>query len=243
MRYIQYQQAPIYNGTAYQSVPTIGSIGGYGYPNGYYYNQYFNPYYLRQQQEAQRRLEIQEANNQAAIWVELIKCRNNVFGYNESSQEIMEQIKERAAIQRQMNADDEFMNKIHEITQKSYQKQLEEKAIEENIERQRQVMSTQTSQNPKSFYQWLHEDGQERFMQSKYAELNRQQRDTSNLYDSSAYNQLLNTHDSVYNTYNSLNSNVSIEDMEIQVSLPERIRRERDIRRQRFAESIMKGMG
>lgn len=247
MRYIPYQQAPIYNYSPYQNAPTIGSIGGYGYQQypqyqTGYYNQYFNPYYLRQQQEAQRRLEIQEANNQADIWSRLINCRNSFFGYEESKEDIINQIRDRAVIQQQMDSDEQFMNSIHQISQATQQKKAEAKAMQDNIERQREVMQEQEPQEVKSLYQWLKEDGSRRYRESQYAEMYKQQRNVSKLYDSSAYNNLLSTHDSVFSSYNALNRNVNIDDMEIQVNLPEHLRRERDIRRQRFAESLKKGM-
>lgn len=237
MRYIPYQ-TPMYNGTSYQSMPTIGSIGGYGYPSNGYYNQYFNPYYLRQQQELERKRQLEEARTQANIWVRLAQCRNEAFGYNQTAEEIMDQISSISATEQQMNSDEEFMQKIHEISQRAYQSQLQEQAMRENIKRQQEVMASQPIEN-KSLYRWLHEDAQERYMECLYTEMNRQQNNTSKLYDSGAYNNLLNTHDSVFN---SLKKDVTIDDMEIQVSLPQRLKMERDLRRQKFAESLRRGM-
>lgn len=237
MRYIPYN-TPMYNGTSYQSNPTIGIIGGYGYPPNGYYNQCFNPYYLRQQQEYERRRQVELAKNQADIWVQLVKCRNAVMGDYQTDEEIMDRIKYVASVQQQANSDEEFMQKLHEINMRSFQSMYSEASIQENINHQQQVMS-QEHVEEKSFYQWLHEDAQDRYMESQYAELNRQQRNTANLYDSNAYNRLLGTHNSVFN---SLNKNVTIDDMEIQVSLPQHLKNERDIRRQRFAASIIRGM-
>lgn len=236
MRYIPYQ-TPMYNGTSYQSVPTIGSIGGYGYPPNGYYNQYFNPYYLRQQQELERKRQLEEAKNQANIWVMLTQCRNELFGYDQTDEDIMDQIKSISAVETQINSDEEFMQKVREISQRADQARIQEQIMNENIKRQQQVMAEQPIEN-KSLYRWLHEDAQERYMEHLYSSMN-SQNSTAELYDSNAYNNLLNTHDSVFN---SLKRDVTIDDMEIQVSLPQKLKLERDIRRQKFAESIKRGM-
>ncbi|MDE6946221.1 MAG: hypothetical protein K2P14_03440 [Anaeroplasmataceae bacterium] len=233
MRYVSYQTPMMNNGMSYQGVPTIGNIGGYGYPyqNGYY-NQYYNPYYIRQQQEAQRRMEIEQSRIQQDIWARLIQCRNNALGYEQVSQgEIIDSINQRVALQHQMYADAQYMNKIHEISAKAQQQlQIDSQPV--------QQVQTQQQQEEKSLYRWLHEDGQERLDSALNAEVKKSQRNVSNLYDSNSYQQLLSIHN---NTYNSLNPNVSIDDMEIQVNLPQRLKMERDERRQRFAEALMRG--
>lgn len=233
MRYVSYQTPMMNNGMSYQGVPTIGNIGGYGYPyqNGYY-NQYYNPYYIRQQQEAQRRMEIEQSRIQQDIWARLIQCRNNALGYEQVSQgEIIDSINQRVALQHQMYADAQYMNKIHEISAKAQQQlQIDSQPV--------QQVQTQQQQEEKSLYRWLHEDGQERLDSALNTEVRKSQRNVSNLYDSNSYQQLLSIHN---NTYNSLNPNVSIDDMEIQVNLPQRLKMERDERRQRFAEALMRG--
>lgn len=238
MRYVPYQTPN--NGTLYQSVPTIGNIGGYQYPlyqNTGYYNQYFNPYYIRQQQEAQKRLAMQEANNQMHVWSKLFRASNQALGYDDTSEEEMiEQMKKRAALHQQIISDQEFVDHVNKISLAAQQREIELQQMRENMQKQYEEQERmRANEKPKSFMQWLHEDAQERYMESQYELMYTQQRSTQNLYNSNSYNQLLGTHNSVFN---SLNQNVTIDDMEIQVNLPERLRQERDIRRQRFAESL-----
>lgn len=238
MRYVPYQTPN--NGTVYQSVPTIGNIGGYSYsPYQYagYYNQYFNPYYIRQQQEAQKRMAAQQAKEQMDIWASLMTASNNCLGYEEvPKEEMIQQMQERVLLHHQMEQDQEFVNHVNKISLASYQHEIEVQSMrEETKKKQQELEQARANEEPKSFMQWLHEDAQERYMESQYELMYKQQRNTANLYNSNSYNQLLGTHDSVFN---SLNQNVTIDDMEIQVSLPERLRQERDIRRQKFAESI-----
>lgn len=238
MRYVPYHTPN--NGTVYQSIPTIGNIGGYlPYQNMGYYNQYFNPYYIRQQEEAQRRLQIQETQNQIDIWSKIIQSSNKVLGYeNIDDQNIKDQIQKRALMHQQYSADQEFVDKIRSLTQQAYQQKMQQQMIQESIERQQEEAS-QEIHEPQTFMEWLHGDAQNTYMESQYAKMRSQQRNTSNLYNSNSYNQLLNAHESVFS---SLNRDVNIDDMEIQVNLPERLRRERDIRRQRFAESLRRGI-
>lgn len=234
MRYVSYQTPMTNNGMSYQGVPTIGNIGGYGYPyqqNGYY-NQYYNPYYIRQQQEAQRRMEVEQSKIQQDIWARLIQCKNNALGYEQIDQEeIINSINQRVALQQQMYADAQYMDKIHEISAKAQQQiQIDNQPI--------QQVQTQQRQEEKSLYRWLHEEGQDRLNSALNAEVKKSQRNMSSAYNSAGYQQLLSIHN---NTYNSLNPNVSIDDMEIQVNLPQRLKMERDIRRQKFAEALMRG--
>lgn len=240
MRYVPYQTPN--NGTVYQNVPTIGNIGGYQYPlyqNAGYYNQYFNPYYIRQQQEAQRKMAIQQAQNQMNIWSKLIGASNQALGYSSTSEEdILNQMKERAMFEQQMRQDQELVNHVNKISLAIQQREVELQTMRENQRmKQEELEKSQANEEQKSFMQWLHEDAQQRYMESQYDLLYKQQRNTTNLYNSNSYNQLLGTHNSVFN---SLNQNVTIDDMEVQVNLPQRLKEERDIRRQKFAESLMR---
>lgn len=241
MRYVPYPsyQTPTYGGTSYNGVPTIGDIGGYGYNNGYY-NQYYNPWYARQQQEAQRQMQLQQQQTQINVWKRLIKCRDNAYGYHNTLDEIESQILDSIKEYQKMAADERFVNETHLIAQKCFESQMQEQVIQENIEKEKQIQQTTESQEePKSLYQWLHEDGQERYMQSQYAEMVHQRRNVSNIYDSNGYRELLGVHDSVFN---SLNQEITIDDMEIQVALPEHLKHERDIRRQQFAAALKAGL-
>lgn len=234
MRYIPYQ-TPMCNGTSYQSVPTIGNIGGYGY-----YNQFYNPYYIRQQQEAQRQMEIQRAKNQADIWVKFGLACNAVNGSCRTEDEIREDLIHMAAIQNQYDQDEEFMDKIRHITTQCAINMVQEQQAQQQMEAAKNAEEPEDVDTGEriSFYDWLHGEGQKMYDEVQNEKLRRYQHNASNLYNTESYNQLLTAHDSVFS---SLNKNVTIDDMEIQVNLPERIRQEREIRRQRFAKALMEG--
>ena len=232
MRYIPYQ-IPL-NGTAYQGIPTIGSIGGYNNP---YYNQYLNPYYLRQQEEFRKKLEQQERENQAEIWKKLFRCEANAFGRETiSDEEYDEYFKRLYAHQQQEAEDNRFMESINRITQQAAKNYLDKQAREAAMTNQQ----NNQSQDNKSFYEWLASDASERYLDSQYYEMAKQQKDTSVLYDSDHYHHVLGSHQSVFNA---LNPNVNIDDMEIQVNLPERIRTEREKRRRQFIMELERGNG
>lgn len=245
MRYIPYQQPSYgYSGTAYQSVPTIGNIGGqynpyYGYNNGMYYNQYYNPFYIRQQQEMQRQMELQRQQENMKMWARLIKCRNNWYGDEMSDSQINDLLTQTNQISYTYIQDEQFVNNCHDIITKAQQNFAKEQAEEQKrLEYYKKMAETPIESKPLS--QWLAEDAHDRFMQAQYATIRKQTRNTSKLYDTNGYHQLLNAHS---NSYAALNQNVTIDDMEIQVNLPQRIKNERDLRRQRFAQALQQQGG
>lgn len=249
MRYVPYpsSQTPIYNnGTSYSSyggsVPTIGSIGAMGYNTQYnYYNQYMNPFYIRQQEEARRRMLQEKQQNQIDIWKKLTKIRNDVYGYDYNEEEVINGFKESINQYKQDRYNESVMESHRNIILKCKEQFDLAQQRQEQIEREREErLNAQynTESSKKTLYQWLHEDAQQRYMEAQYDKLIYEKHNVSNVYDSNGYKELLGIHNS---SFASLNPNVTIDDMEISISLPERLRRERDIRRQQFAEAIKQG--
>lgn len=236
MRYIPYQQ-PSFGGAYYSSVPpTIGSIGGYGYNN-----MYFNPYYIRQQEEAQKRYEEEQRANQMNIWAKLGRCVNNCFGYEQVPKEqVIQQMQYDYQQRLQIMEDMKLANTCASIAERSRVMIEQERAREAQIEQQRQNPPSVQEPSGQDLFEWLRNEGSERYREALKESVKRNQRNTSRLYDSNGYHQLLQAHTSAFN---SLNPNVTIDDMEIQVSLPTRLAQERDARRQAFINQITRGMG
>lgn len=233
----QYNNNSYYNN--YQQPPYIGNINNMGYNiynNPYYY---YNPEYIRQQEE-QRRRELESSQNaQIYVWNKIINARNKYYGIDEVYTEdmIREQYHMQMINQQQMINDNQFVSNCYDITMKALSKLNAQNNI---VQQQEQYQPPQPKSN-KNLLEWLNTDAQERYIEHLEAE-SRKSYNTSTLYNSNGYQQLVNSHNMSYNsTFNSLNPNVTIDDMEIQISLPEHIKRERDIRRQKFTESLMRG--
>ena len=238
MRYVPYpsDQTPNYNGTSYQ-IPTIGQIGYNGY-NGYY-NQYWNPWAIRQQEEAQRKLQAQQMATQMNIWTSVLKCSSNALGHNYDEELIRQRMEESIRIKRENAEKQQFVDNMYSISQECNRQLEQHMAQQEELERRGEELyqaQFNTEASRKSMYQWLHEDAQERYMEYQYSEMIRTKHNVANAYNSEQYKQMLNVHNS---SYASLNPNVTIDDLEIQVSLPERLARERDLRRQQDRKSVV----
>lgn len=234
MRYIPYQQ-PMYGGTQYSSPPTIGNIGGYGYNNMYY-----NPYYIRQQEEAQKRYNEWQRNIQMDIWAKLGNCVNNCFGYEKVSRDQMiNQMNHDYQYYMQIMEDSKMTNKCASIAEQARTNMAQEQARQAQIEQLKENPPEIKEPSGKSLFEWLREDASVRYREALNESVKRSQRNTSQLYDSNGYHQLLQAHTSVFN---SLNPNVTIDDMEIQVNLSTKLAQEREARRHAFIEQISRGM-
>lgn len=249
MRYIPYQQPQQYGYggmqqySSYNNPPTIGSIGGYGYNNG----MYFNPFYIRQQEEAQKRYNEWNRNNQTSIWAKLGNCVNNCLGYdyyNPSQSQLIEQMNQDYQVYLQTVEDNKLASSCASIVDKSIATINRESANEAAIQRKKQEYEDNLKNNPpkepdgESLFNWLRNEGSERYREALNNSLKRQQRNTAQLYDRNGYHQLLQAHTSAFN---SLNPNVTIDDMEIGINLPMRLAQEREARRREFINQISRG--
>lgn len=225
MRYIP---TPPYmnNGTAFNAVPLIG---GYNY-----YNPYIDPrYYQKQQEELEKQRKL-EFDNQVAIWKTFIRSTDCYYGIETDE----DQLNERFIIKEQEGYNDflkqqELLNIVQAAkNQNAYYEQLEQNRLAQL----QQVNSQKDENEPKNLLEFLRGPATQRYIES-LENKNQASRVIRNLYDQSAYSRLLGVHESTSSMFNSLNQNVTIDDME--VKLPQYLKTEREIKRKQFMESIL----
>lgn len=218
-----FQNVP-YNGT----IPTIG--GGYNY---------YNPFYIQQQMRLQQQQQMQLFNQQVDLWRRMSTSYFNYLG-KEVPEEYQKCLDRRFDIERyrEQKKEDDFFNELANI---SYQIKQEELLQQQRLQ-QREEMIKKASEEKSEYdgmtaYEWLAGPMTERHVWAlEQKALQNQRKNVANLYDPNSYNRLLGIHNS---SFNSLNTNVNIDDMEI--GLPPGLRNvDRMQRRQAFLDSIMK---
>lgn len=207
------------SGNPYQGIPTIG---------GY---QYLNPFYLRQQEEERRKRELEAYNNQANIWKRLLKAGANFCGNEINEDELNERfsIEHRQKVQEEMS----HFELLGQLQEQAMREQLyyEQKA-KERIEEIKQA-NEEINSKGYTLYSWLIGPETDKYIETIKQRNSKQ--DVAKLYDPNGYSKLLGIHN---NSYQALNQNVTIDDMEI--GLPPQLRSsEAARRRQKFMEAIL----
>lgn len=227
---MKYIPTPSYmNGTAYNNaVPLIG--GGLGC-----YNPYMDPRYIRQQQEAELKRQQQEYQNQVDAMTSIIRSANTLNG-RETDEEALSRYFARPDTEQynQYMEEQQYLSTMDQIIvasqqQKEYERQREEAIAKEMAERE---------ESHESLYEFLKGSARERYIQT-LEQRGARMYQMKNLYDKSAYSRLLQVQEgnSRNNMFNALNPLVTIDDMEI--TLPQSLQNERELKRKQFMESIM----
>lgn len=231
---------PQYNnyGTAYNNAVPIGGYGyntnngyySYPYNNGYYGYPSYDPLEIRRQQEEEYERQQKIRQGEIDSMKKMIEVNYHFFGKEIDKEELDRTFSDEnlAEIQRDFNEH----ATMYYLQQSVNQQIAQQKAYEE----QRKNMVYPTEVKDESLLEFLEGSGRNDYIQAVEDEWMRQSRQAiGQSYDHPGYEELLRIH----NANKFLNPQVTIEDMSI--GLPEHLKTEKNLRRQQFLESIMKG--
>ena len=219
----------------------IGSIGigNQGYNGGYYnnlYNGYYNPYLLQKQEELRKAQERDFYNQQANIWKMVSRGCNNYFGTHQDDMD--------EHLRRYDYVEPEQQNPELQVTLKLMQLEVTGSYVNPmmmNFVANNNRIYDQAKQafpDSMGLMEFLENAGT-LYNEAISAEHKEKMKDTSKLYKSSEFNNLLSLHNSGnrFNGFGSLNKEITIEDMEI--TLPTKLQTEYQERRQKFLNAIL----
>lgn len=242
--------APQPNQNGYIQMQPIGNINtsnGYNM-GGYYtnvYNNYFNPYLARQQQELMEAKMREQANQQVDMMKFISRKANRASGYDISDEELDKLYK--PDYQQQSEVDTE-LNTMHRLAALYSQGTVNTPNMiaMRNIQMQNYMHDQMKQRFPDSM--GIYEYGtkaHELVFESYKDKMDRASRDISKLYNQDQYSQLVKLHSNTNNYFQSTfnqgqnNPNTSVNDLEI--SLPTHLKDMVSERRAAFINSILGG--
>jgi len=213
-------------------IGNVMNIAGQGYNNmGYYnnvYNNHFNPYLMKQQQELEAARQREEQSQQSNMWKTLSRNCNTIMGNTEDLEDhlkrydpvtITEQINEEANYNRLVNLQiNGIYNNPHHM---------------EAIRRQNLIADQSKQRFPEGTNLATFLDGAgELYAEMMDRKIKESNKNVGRLYNSDHYKQLISIHNRDVNGF----KNTNIDDLE--VSLPEHIRGNFSDRKKQFFEAI-----
>ena len=223
-------------GAAYQNAAPNYYYNGGGYYQqpyyGYGYKQMYDTLEIRRRQEEEAKRRLEERNGQIESMKEMIRVNCHFFGEEVDNDSLNEYYSDNRLFDIQKeNQERAEMYNIH-------QNHMQQVAYRKQMEQQRMNMTYNTEVKDMSLLEFLSGPGRDDYIAALENKRYHESRQAiGGLYNHQGYDELLKIHNA--NKY--LNPYATIDDMEI--SLPSHIKREKDIRRQQFLQSIMTGAG
>ena len=221
----------------YGYLPTIGHIG---YNGGYYTNNYntYNPYLIRQQQEAYQKQLQEQQQQQYNINCLLHRMANSYYGEDYVEPSVQDYSEYYYYAQKELQEVSEYEH-LAMLT-------MNLQAIEQQQQQQKRdsirypiTIQEQEAHNKDSIYDFLNSAGElyVKALENEYKEKDKERYNLQNLYNHNSYNQLVNMHNNSANRFNAYSKDFSIDDMEI--SLPKKFDTEYQRRKQQFLDQIL----